>query len=296
MNRLAKLFLIAQAVEFVGIQAHGQQVRDFVLDDHLVYAVPVSAMRVTTVSFPSPIAAIDGALTTTDGKTPGVFQIAHTKGTAYFSARALAKDAVTNINVRWNNRTFVFELHESAEPCYSLVLRSGSEKTGTSSRPLTPNRLLGILDKAKAFALLQQYQPDAVRDVEFRDCRAKPLVSDCGDYEIRCLEAFRFPEQDTLVFQLTVTNRTEKPIEHVPERAEVRVGEQVFTASVADTTSVIAPHASITGYVAITGDSRGGRNGLSLKNDFSFVLSRRDAAVDEAVAGFEKLQTEGFAK
>ena len=70
------------------------RVQDFPLNDHTVYSIPVSAARVTTVSFPSPIAAIDGALLTVDGKTPGLFQIAHTKGTAYFSLRALAKDAL----------------------------------------------------------------------------------------------------------------------------------------------------------------------------------------------------------
>lgn len=297
MNRLTKLFFIAQAIEFVAIQAHGQQVRDFVLDDHTVYIVPVSGLRVTTVSFPSPIAAIDGALTTMNEKTPGVFQIAHTKGTAYFSARALVKGAATNLNVRWNNRTYVFELKESEQPCFSMILRSGGNAKGSGpARPLTPNRLLGVLDKAKAFALLQQYQPDAVRDVDYRDCRAKPLVSDCGDYEVRCLEAFRFPEHDTLVFQITVANRTEKPLEHSPERLEVRVGDHLFTPSVVDVTSVIAPHGAATGYVAVTGTPTGGRNNLSLKNEFTFVLSRRDAAVEAAARGFEELQTSGLSK
>jgi hypothetical protein len=296
MSPLTKLILIAQAVEFVAIHAHGQPVQDYVLDDHRIYPVPVSGTRVTTVSFPSPISAIDGALITTDGKTPGVFQIAHTKGTAYFSARALVKGAATNVNVRWNKRTYVFELQESAAPCYSLILRGDTEKVSGHTRPLTPNRLLGMLDKAKAFALLQQYQPDAVRDVEYRDCRATPLVSDCGTYEIRCVEAFRFPAQDTLVFQLTVSNKSDKPIEHTPERLQVRVGEHVFTPSVADLSSIIVPHGAATGYVAVTGTPTGGRNGLSLKNEFSFALSRRDPEVEAAVRSFEKLQTEGFAK
>lgn len=296
MNRLASLLLIAETLHFGSIQAGEQRVQDFVLDDHIVYTVPVSAARVTTISFPSPIAAIDGALTTADGKTPGVFQIAHTKGTAYFSARALAKGATTNLNVRWNNRTYVFDLHESAEPCYSLILRAGSEKSNGQARPLTPNRLLGILDKAKAFALLQQYQPEVVRDVEYRDCRATPVVSDCGDYEVRLSEAFRFPQQDTLVFQLSVTNKSDKPLEHQPERLEVRVGEQVFTPSLADLASIVAPHGSATGYVAVTGNPSGGRNGLALKNDFTFVLSRRDAAMNAATRGFEELQTTGLAK
>jgi hypothetical protein len=296
MSPLIRLLLVAQAVDFVVVHAHGQSVRDYVLDDHAVYSVPVSGTRVTTVSFPSPIAAIDGALITLDGKTPGAFQIAHTKGTAFLSVRALAKGATTNLNVRWNDRTYVFELKESTEPCYSMILRGGSEKSAGPARPLTPNRLLGMLDKAKAFSLLQQYQPDVVRDVEYRDGRATPLVSDCGDYEVRCVEAFRFPAQDTLVFQLSVANRSDKPLEHTPERIEVRVGEHVFTPSVADLASIIAPHGAATGYVAVTGSPTGSRNGLSLKNDFAFVLSRRDSSSEAVVRGFDEVQTGGFAK
>ena len=296
MNRLASLLLIAETLHFGSIQAAEQRVQDFVLDDHTVYTVPVSAQRVTTISFPSPIAAIDGALTTADGKTPGVFQIAHTKGTAYVSARALAKGATTNLNIRWNNRTYVFDLHESNEPCYSLILRAGSEPGSGASRALTPNRLLGILDKVKAFPLLQQYQPEVVRNVEYRDCRAKPLVTDCGDYEVKLTEAFRFSEQDTLVFQISVSNKSDKALEHVPERLEVRVGDQVFTPSLADIASVVAPHGGATGYVTVTGNPNGGRNGLSLKNDFTFVLSRRDADVQAATLGFEEAQTKGLSK
>jgi hypothetical protein len=296
MNRLTKLLLIAHAVEFVAIHAPGQQVRDFILDDHTVYAVPVSGTRVTTVSFPSPIAAIDGASMTTDGKTPGLFQLAHTKGTAYFSVRALAKDAAGNVNVRWNNRTYVFDLRENGEPCYSLLLRAPSEKGGLGARLVTPTRLLGLLDKAKAFPLLQQYQPETVRDVEYRDCRLKPLVSDCGGYEICLLQAFRFPHQDTLIFELAVVNNGEKPLSHTPEQMEIRVAEQVFTPSVADLAADVAPKAAVTGYIAITGTPHGGRSELSIKNDFAFALSRRDAAVEAAVRDFDQAQTEGLAK
>ncbi len=111
------------------MRAHAaeQRVQDFPLDDHTVYSVPVSGARVTTISFPSPISAIDGALLTLDGKTPGLFQVAHTKGTAFLSLRALAKDATTNLNVRWNNRTYAFELHESAGP---MVIRRVAKRRG----------------------------------------------------------------------------------------------------------------------------------------------------------------------
>ena len=281
MNRLAKFILLSLPLSLTVARATEPRVQDFVLDDHTVYAVPVSGVRVTTISFPSPIAAIDGALVTLDGKTPGLFQVAHTKGTAYLSLRALAKDATTNLNVRWNNRTYAFELRESAEPWYSVVLQSRPEKRKRIARPLTPPRLLGLLDKAKAFTLLQAQQPEAVADVEYRDLREQPLVSDCGDYEVRLTEAFRFPDEDTVVFHLVVANRSDSALEHSPERFEVRVGDRVFTPSLSDLASTVAPKESTIGYVLVSGGPTG-RNDLSLKNDFTFVLSRRDAPSEVA--------------
>jgi hypothetical protein len=296
MNRLFKILVSLLALGLGTVCASEQQVQDFALDDHMVYSVPVSVMRVTTISFPSPISAIDGALIAADGKTPGLFQIAHTNGTAYLSIRALAKGAVTNLNIRWNDRTYVFELRESEQACYSLILRSESDKSSAGSRPLTPNRLLGLLDKAKAFALLKQYHREEVQDVDYTDSRAKPKVSECGDYEVDLLEAFRFPAEDTLIFRLIVSNKGDKPLQHSPERLQVRVGDQVFTPSVADMPALIAPHGTVSGYIAVTGTPTGGRNDLSLKNDFSFVLARLDPKVEAAVRDFDALQTKGFEK
>src|SRR6266487_937090 len=232
MNRLVKVVVATFPIALA--HANEQRVQDFQLNDHTVYSVPVSAARVTTVSFPSPIAAIDGALLTVDGKTPGLFQIAHTKGTAYFSLRALAKDAATNLNVRWNNRTYAFELHESVEPVYSVVLQSLPDKPSRVTGPLTPPWLLGLLDKVKAFPLLQANQPDALADVEYRDLRDKPLVSDCGDYEVKLTEAVRFPDEDAVVFHILIANRSDKPLDHSPEQLQVRIGDRVFNPSLTD--------------------------------------------------------------
>ena len=54
------------------------------LDDHVVVSVPVATNRVTTINFPSPIDAIDGAGFTVDGKTPGLFQLAIPKARRFF--------------------------------------------------------------------------------------------------------------------------------------------------------------------------------------------------------------------
>ena len=76
----------------------------------------------------------------------------------------------------------------------------------------------------------------------------------------------------------------------------MRVGEKVFTPSLADLSGIIAPHGGATGYITVTGNPSGGRNGLSIKNDFTFVLARRDAEIEAATRGFEELPTTGLSK
>jgi hypothetical protein len=98
-------------------------VKDF-LDENVLIVVPVATNRVTTISFPSAITAIDGAGVTVDGKTPGLFQLAHTKGSAFLSVRALFPKASANLNIRWNDHTYVFELTENDRPVLSLNLEA----------------------------------------------------------------------------------------------------------------------------------------------------------------------------
>ena len=83
------------------------------LDEHDIFAIPVSRNRVTTISFPGPISALEGANVTVDGSHPAFFQLAHTPGSYFFSVRSLARGAATNVNVRWNKKTYVLELRDS---------------------------------------------------------------------------------------------------------------------------------------------------------------------------------------
>src|SRR6202167_3326805 len=106
------------------VMADSPAIQQVILDDHTVVSVPVATNRVTTISFPGPIEAIDGAGITVDGKTPGLFQLAHTKGSAFLSVRALFPKASANLNIRWNEQTYVFDLSESSQPVLSLNLEA----------------------------------------------------------------------------------------------------------------------------------------------------------------------------
>jgi hypothetical protein len=245
------------------------------LDDRVVVSVPVATNRVTTISFPGPISAIDAVGVTSDGKTAGQFQLAHTKGSSFLSVRALVPKAVANLNIRWNKRTYVFELFDSDTPILALNLEDRATPESIQPAPLvTPTRLLALLDKAKAFPLLKKQQPEAVAGAEARTFGDKLQVTDFNDYEIRIEEVFRFNPEDTLVFHVTLRNKSDKEIHYLPESFALRVGNRIYYQSISDAPGILPAHASSTIYFAITGTPDGGRNELSVKNEFTVLVSR----------------------
>lgn len=251
-----------------------EPVERVILDERTVITVPVATNRVTTISFPGPIAAIDGAGVTTDGKSPGQFQLAYTKGSAFLSVRALTPKAKTNLNIRWNKHTYVFELIEDDMPVLALNLEEPARDTVQSAPSIGPAQLLAILDKAKAFPLLKKQHPEAVDGDEARTFGDKPQITDFNDYEIRIDEIFRFNAEDTLVFHVTLRNKSDKEVLYRPESFTVRVGNRLYYQSISDAPGVLPPKSAGTVYFAITGTPDGGRNELSLKNEFTVLVTR----------------------
>ena len=253
--------------------------KDF-LDSNVSIVVPVATNRVTTISFPSAITAIDGAGVTVDGKTPGLFQLAHTKGSAFLSVRALFPKASANLNIRWNDHTYVFELAESDQPVLSVNLDAPPtpEEAGGGSGPdVSPIKLLALLDKAKAFPLLKAQQPESVADVDFTTYDGKPLVSDFNDYAIQIEQAFRFNAEDTLVFRLVITNRLDAPLIYQPDSFTLRAGDRLYPQSVSDADGTVPPRGQSIVYFAVSGTPDGGRNNLSLRNAFMVLVTRISA-------------------
>ena len=261
----------------VALAQPSQQIVKDLLDENVSIVVPVATNRVTTISFPSAITAIDGAGITVDGKTPGLFQLAHAKGSAFLSVRALAPKASANLNIRWNDHTYVFELTESDQPVLSLNLEAPPtpEEAGIGQAPeVSPIKLLALLDKAKAFPLLKAQQPETVAGVDFTTYDGKPLVSDFDDSQIQIEEAFRFNAEDTLVFRLIITNRIDAPLIYQPDSFTLRAGDRLYPQSISDADGIVPPNGRSIVYFAVSGTPDGGRNELSLRNAFTVLVNR----------------------
>ena len=75
------LVLLAATVAFA---EPPEAIQRLTLDERVVVTVPVATNRITTISFPGPIAAIDAVGVTADGKTPGQFQLGSTRLPSFF--------------------------------------------------------------------------------------------------------------------------------------------------------------------------------------------------------------------
>jgi hypothetical protein len=269
---LGLVLLIAAPMEAV------QAVKQFPLDERMVYEIPIATDAPTTLMFPSAPTAIEAANVSASPDMPAPVLLAYTPGRTFFSVRALEPRAKAAINVVWKNKTYVLHFLVAAEP-YGSVTFYEDELAGRSAalhRRVTPEVLLGLLDRAKGHALIQAQYPEAAQQIE----RAVPgSVTYYRDFRVTVEEVFRFDPEDTLVFRLRFENGGDREVIYQPQRLAVRIGQNVYYASIADASGIVPPKATTTGFFAITGTPRGGRANLSIKNSFSVIVPRveRDA-------------------
>lgn len=253
-------------------------VKQFPLDERMVYEIPISREAPTTLMFPSALTALEGAQVSANPETPAPVLLAYTPGRFFFSVRALEPNARAAVNVVWKNRTYVLRFATAGEPFASVTFYEDelAGRIPARRRPVTPETLLGLLDRAKSFALIADQYPEAVQQIEHT---TPGSVSYYRDFRVTVEDVFRFDPEDTLVFRLRFDNPGDREIVYLPQRLAARVGAHVYYASVADASGIIPPQASTTGFFAITGTPRGGRANLSVKNRFSVIVPRVDRDV-----------------
>ena len=293
MNRLLLSLLGAVCLCSVASAHPTNAVQRLTLNPMTVLRIPVARDRLTTIRFPSALSDLQAALVVTEPHPEALFLVTFRTGDAFFSVRALAAGTNTSLNAVWKNQTYVLELVESPTPWLSVICDAPPEPvTHPAHKAVTPARLLGLLDTAKAYGLLHQQYPERVAGVEV----VRPdTVRDYGDYTIRTEEIFRFDAEDTLVFRIGVSNKTHALIRYLPESLMVRVystsfdeavqdsivgarqRQRIFYQSIAEATGLLPAAAQVPIYFAVTGSADGSRNLLSPRNDFMVMLVRLDA-------------------
>lgn len=254
-------------------QSTASAIKQFPLDERTVYQIGIGRDVPTTVMFPSALTAIEGANVTGTAETPAPVLLAYTPGQTFFSVRALETNAKGAVNVVWKQRTFVIRFSETTEPCGSVTFYDDTlaGRSHTLQKRVTPEVLLGLLDRAKTHQLVALQYPEASQQIEHA---APGNTSYYRGFQVTIEDIFRFDPEDTLIFKLRFENQGESPVYYQPQRIAARVGLNVYYPAIVDVSGIIPPKATASGWFAITGTPTGGRANLSVKNVFSIVVPR----------------------
>jgi len=266
--------------------AHAQAIKTFPLDEQTVYHLKVGSDKVTTLVFPQPITALEGSGITADPKTPAKMLLSYHAGDRFLSVRPLAEPASATLNVIINRKVYVVELATDKDPFQSVTFYPADEPPAQSSRQpnVGPSRLLGLLDKAKAYPLLAEQYPEMVSQID----KAEPFTRTLyRGFNVILTKVFRFDAEDALIFQVEFVNETDQPIYYIPQSLAVRVGSGVYWSALSDASGIITAgekdpktgkitpgHSN--GYFVICGTAHGGRNHLSVQNPFNVLVFRQE--------------------
>jgi hypothetical protein len=243
------------------------------LDEFVIYNIPVALQSGnTTILFPSVISGLYAKSVAVQEQANADFVLSFTPGNFYFAVRALKKDAQDHLTVIYNRKAYVLHLSASEKPFYSVTLFHGGN-THAAARPVVPERLLSLLDKAKAYQLFQKDHPDALAGV----LHATPNATNYYDnFRVITRDVWRFEEEDTLIFRIDLENTSESTIYYKPQDLAVRLEDRIYTQCLADASGVMPPKSTTPAFFAITGNGSGGRNNLAPDNKWNVLVVRVD--------------------
>jgi hypothetical protein len=263
-----------------------QTINELPLDFHKVVDLPVSR-EVTTITFPEAITAVAGAgMLIDDGQTAAVeagegaefrFHVTHVKGANFLLVESLKPGASATLTVIFEGSAYVLALHTvAANPVASLILsRPTIDLAKKIERPPEPVKFsprigLSLLDRARAYPVLERVLPRAVEGVTLRTQGQK---IELPDLEIDVQEVYRFSYEDAVVFLLSLRNKTSQMLELAPSTFAARVGDEKFPASIANGPRTLQPGESSEAEFAVVGMPDGTRNDLSVDNAFTILVN-----------------------
>ena len=265
---------LAFALLMAGLPLEAGEIVQKPLDEFVIYNIPIAFQSGnTTVLFPSAISGLYAKSVAVQEQSNADFVLSFTPGNFYFTVRALKKEAEDHLTVIYNRKAYVLHLAASKEPFYSVTFFQGGN-TRSASRPAVPERLLSLLDKAKAYPLFQKDHPDALAGV----LHAVPNATNYYDnFKVITRDVWRFEEEDTLVFRIELENTSDSPINYKPQDLAIRLEDRIYTQSLADASGVMPPKSTTPAFFAITGNGTGGRNNLAPDNKWNVLVVRMNS-------------------
>lgn len=268
MKHLALSFLLAVA-------AHAAPITQKPLDEFVIYDIPVAQKTgTTTIMFPSEISGLYAKSISTQEQENAEFLITFTSGNFYFTIRALKPNAEDHLTVIFNRKAYVLHLKSSEKPSYNVTFYQDERQGKDGGKgAVVPERLLVLMDKAKAYPLLAKEAPEALAGVLHS---APGLTTYYEGFVVRVRDVWRFEQDDTLIFRLELENTTERAVRYNPQDLAIRLEDRIYTQSLVDASGVMPPKSLTPAFVAVSGNGQGGRNNLAPDNKWNVLVVRTE--------------------
>jgi hypothetical protein len=240
--------------------------------------VKLGTRGITTLEFPDKIEALDGygfsVNPAPDG--PELFQISFNKGTNFLSLRAMREGVEGNLTVVLDGKIYCLFCKAVPDPSFVVIFGYFSGKKISDphedlakNKQVSPARLLGFLDKVKAFPSLKVSAPEIFQNMDVTEPNTQ---SSLDGLEVTLRRVIRDNSLDSLGFEVELVNKTDKDFVYDPESFGVRVGDEVYPQTISDAGGLVPPGKTQTAFFLVAGNATGGRNDLAATNKFDIVM------------------------
>jgi hypothetical protein len=241
--------------------------------------VKVGTSGITTLEFPYKIEALDGYGFSVSPSPDGgadLFQISFNKGTNFLSLKALRDGVEGNLTVVLDAKVYCLFCTSVTDPSFVVVFEDSSQKAVDTPRdvvaknkPISPARLLGFLDKIKAYPSLKVSAPEIFQNMEVAEPNSE---SSLESLKVTLRRVIRDERLDSLGFDVELANQSDQDFLYDPESFGVRVGDEVYPAVISDAGGLIEGRKTMSAFFVVAGTATGGRNDLAVTNKFDIVM------------------------
>ncbi len=291
MNILRRLSLMLLCLLPQLMPAQVQEGRELVMLDpkKLVNEVAINTTVATTITFPERITLMTGFGLVTE---PGAAQQLEQSKVALVHYQNVLEDTLVvrlvkvgepcHVTIRTAKHIHLLRFVPSDEANLAVIVPPPLEKDAavqTTAENIVKNRinysteeLVGVLSKAKNRKALQPLNPGLFTGwLERNDLDMSVTNNDltAAIYEIQ-----RQPAKDATVFRCWITNTGAQPYEFEPNGVKIRVGERAYDPQLVDCSGLVQPGQKVPLDVVLQGGPSGGREGLSINQDFRIELPK----------------------
>lgn len=290
---------VAQNSQSVPTSQGNPVILEKTLNPSEVIIIPTAPGLTTTLQFPRPIRAVDGEGLSDKHDIAALFTVAYTRGvnSKTISFSPLYTNARTNVNIMIGDEVYVFVLLvDIKQNIFKLVLKDPappapvaeqSEELAVTpekreSYTPSPMQLLGLIDKCKAYPVLTEDEKNTADLIE----GLSPWSATKGDgYEVLPLHVYRKGSWDALIFEVLITNTTDKKLYYNPESWQVNPGGPLtFKAALSDAGGVVPPLKTAKAWFVVRGDGDQGTNNLSPDNKWTITCQLLEEGETKSLA------------